>query len=93
MPRPVLGKEKKMNKENQEQKAYREQYFSEMNDQDKIKFLAKELQRTQRELASMSQVVHRLIEHKHCDGAIVYELRNNYGLDMCQGFRVCDNWY
>jgi len=58
----------------EQSKAYREAYFDEMSDKNKIEFLAKELRRTQRELAISSKLLNKLSSHSHCDGKVVVEL-------------------
>lgn len=74
-------------------KAYREAYFDEMSDKDKIEFLAKELRRTQRELAISSKLLNKLSSHSHCDGKVVVELsRRSLADEEYIGFRQSHQW-
>ena len=70
-----------MSTENQEEKCCREQFFYEMNLESKVEFLAKELQRTQRELSIVSTLLDKLLSHAHCDGRIVSDINRQSALD------------
>jgi len=61
--------------------ACREAYFYEMSSEGKIEFLAKELQRTQRELALSSALLDKLLSHSHCDGKIMSDITRQSVLD------------
>jgi len=61
--------------------ACREAYFYEMSSEGKIEFLAKELQRTQRELALSSSLLDKLLSHSHCDGKIMSDITRQSVLD------------
>lgn len=70
------------------EKSWREKYFSEMNDQEKVVKLSEELTRTQLHLAHCSHLIRSLMKHKHVDGEIVKKVEE-YG-DHYDGFHVYD---
>ena len=76
-----------------EEKCARESYYYEMDTDSRIAFLAREMQRTQRELATALILIDKLMSHSHCDGKIVVEVKQQSILDEpYRIFRQYEHW-
>jgi hypothetical protein len=60
-----------MNSKEQNQKAYRDPYWLEIDDATKIMRLRLELKRAQRDIQMLRERINTMEEHRHANGAIV----------------------
>lgn len=75
--------------EEEKAKCYREEYWGEKAEDEKIEFLKRELKRTQGYIEKMSEYLEALLEHQHVANTILTPIKTSipyYVSELC--FRV-----